>query len=192
MPGHMFDIETTGLDPETCKIVTAQFQKISLYTGKAEGPLEIYPIWEYTEEEIVKEIAARVLDKNQWNFVPIGNNLTFEYKFCVSKFKKYLGIDIDVGYLVSRPHLEMQSVMILANSGKFKGCHLVLGKQGNGSAVPVWYKNKEYQKIIDYIKDEAECFLNFTSEARKVLGDKFIGVQRNNDFKQNRRLDDYV
>jgi hypothetical protein len=69
--------------------------------------------------------------------------------------------------------------MILANSGKFKGCHLVLGKQGNGADVPVWNKNKEYEKIIEYIKDEASCFLNFTSEAQKVLGDRFTGIERN-------------
>ena len=173
------DIETDGLDPETSKIVTAQFQKISMFTGEAAGPLEIITIWEYSEEEIVKEIGARMLNENPWDFVPVGNNLTFEFKFFASKFRKYLGKDIGVEYFVSRPHIDLQPVMILANSGKFKGCHQVLGKQGNGSSVPVWYQNGEYQKIIEYIKDEAECFLNFTSEARKVLGDKFMGVQRN-------------
>ena len=69
--------------------------------------------------------------------------------------------------------------MILANFGKFKGCHLVLGKQGNGSDVPIWYENREYSKIIDYIKDEANCFLNFTSEAQRVLGKRFMEIKQN-------------
>lgn len=44
MTQYYTDIETDGLDPETSKIVAAQFQKISMFTGEAAGPLEIIPI----------------------------------------------------------------------------------------------------------------------------------------------------
>lgn len=178
MPHYYLDIETTGLDPEIDQILTIQYQKILVTTGEAIGPLTILSSWEYSEEDIIKEIAIILLDEYPWNFVPVGNNLTFEFKFFANKFRKYLGKEIDVEYFVSRPHIDLQPVMILANSGKFKGCHLILGKKGNGADVPVWYQNKEYQKIIEYIEDEASCFLNFTSEAQKVLGDRFIGVER--------------
>jgi len=178
LPHYYFDIETTGLDPEVDQILTIQYQKISVFTGKPVGPLTILTSWDYSEEDIVKEIATFMLDKYPWNFVPVGNNLTFEFKFLSNKFRKYLGKEIDVEYFVTRPHIDLKAVMILANSGKFKGCHLVLGKQGNGADVPIWYQNGEYQKIIEYIEDEANCFLNFTSEAQKVLGDRFMGVER--------------
>ena len=177
MPHYYLDIETTGLDPNTDQILTIQFQKISVFTGKAAGPLNILTSWENSEEDIVKEIAMHMLDDYPWHFVPVGNNLTFEFKFLSNKFQKYLGKDIDVEFFVTRPHIDLKSVMILANSGKFKGCHLVLGKQGTGSDVPVWYENQEYQKIIDYIEDEANCFLDFTSEAQRVLGNRFMGGQ---------------
>jgi len=179
LPHYYLDIETTGLDPENNQILTIQYQKISVYTGKPVEPLTILSSWDCSEEDIVSEIAFLMLDDYPWNFVPVGNNLTFEFKFLSSKFRKYLGRDISIEYFVSRPHIDLKSVMILANSGKFKGCHLVLGKQGKGSDVPIWHENGEYQKIIEYIKDEAKCFLDFTSEAQKVLGSRFPGVKRN-------------
>lgn len=179
MPHYYLDIETTGLDPEVDQILTIQYQKISVVTGKPIGSLTILTSWEYSEEDIVKEIAINMLDEYPWNFVPVGNNLTFEFKFLAKKIQKYLNQEIDVEFFVTRPHIDLKSVMILANSGKFKGCHLVLGKQGNGSNVPIWYQNGEYQKIIEYIEDEANCFIDFTSEAQKVLGNRFMGVDRN-------------
>jgi len=179
MPHYYFDIETTGLDPEVDEILTIQYQKISVFTGKPSGPLIILTSWEHSEEDIVKEIAIDLLDEYPWNFVPVGNNLTFEFKFLAKKIQKYFNKTIDVEFFVTRPHIDLKSVMILANSGKFKGCHLVLGKQGNGSDVPIWYGKGDYPKIIEYIKDEANCFLNFTYEAQKVLGNKFMGASRN-------------
>jgi len=90
MPGYYLDIETSGLDPDEDQILTIQYQKISS-TGNAIGPLTILPSWKYSEEDIVKEIATYMLDDNPWNFIPVGNNLIFEFKFLVSKFRKYLG-----------------------------------------------------------------------------------------------------
>ena len=54
-----------------------------------------------------------------------------------------------------------------------------LKKQGKGSDVPIWYENREYSKIIDYVKDEANCFLNFTSEAQRILGQRFMEIKQN-------------
>ena len=179
MPHYYLDIETTGLDPKIDQILTIQYQKISVHTGKSAGPLTILSSWEFSEEKIIKEISTIMLNEYPWNFVPVGNNLTFEFKFLSEKFRKYLGKDIDVEYFVTRPHIDLKSVMILANYGKFKGCHLVLGKQGKGSDVPIWYENREYSKIIDYVKDEANCFLNFTSEAQRVLGQRFMEIKQN-------------
>jgi hypothetical protein len=35
------------------------------------------------------------------------------------------------------------------------------GKKNSGSGIPAFYEKKEYQKIIDYIKNETEEFIKF-------------------------------
>ena len=67
-----------------------------MFTGKPVGSLIILTSWEYSEEDIVKEIAIKMLDNYPWNFVPVGNNLTFEFKFLARKIQKYLNQEIDV------------------------------------------------------------------------------------------------
>ena len=37
MPHYYLDIETTGLDPKIDQILTIQYQKISVHTGKSAG-----------------------------------------------------------------------------------------------------------------------------------------------------------
>jgi oligoribonuclease (3'-5' exoribonuclease) len=58
MPHYYLDIETTGLDENTDEIITIQYQKIYVLTGKPIGPLVILKSWEYDEEAIVKEIDS--------------------------------------------------------------------------------------------------------------------------------------
>lgn len=175
MPHYYLDIETTGLDENNDQIITIQYQKVSVTTGEPIGSLVILKAWEHGEENIVKEIAALMLE-DLWNFVPIGNNLAFEFKFLSAKIRKYLGTKIDVEYFVTRPHIDIKPIMILANGGKFKGCHLVLGKKGNGAIVPVWYQEGRFDLIEDYIEDEAKCFLQFVSKAQEILGNVFGGT----------------
>src|SRR3989344_1297533 len=54
-------------------------------------------------------------------------------------------------------------IALLLNAGQFKGSRLsdVTGKKGTGILIPGWYNNKEYEKIIDYIKNETEEFIKF-------------------------------
>lgn len=175
MPHYYFDIETTGLDENIDEIITIQYQKISVISGQPSGPLVILKAWEYSEEVIVKEIATIILGE-QWDFIPIGNNLTFEFKFLSSKIKKYLNKEINVEYFVSRPHVDIKSVMILANGGKFKGCHTVLGKSMSGANIPTWYKEKQFDFIENYIKEEVACFLQFFAKAQQTLDTAFGGI----------------
>jgi len=172
MPHYYFDIETTGLDPEKDQILTIQFQKIAIDSGAPEEPLTILKSWENNEKQIIKEIFPKLTTENPFSFVPVGNNLNFEFKFLASKLNKYFDMNIGSPFFHSRPYIDLKHVMILLNRGRFKGYHLILNKSGNGSDVPKWYQSKEYKKIIKYIKTEAKSFTKFYACFNNLIGQR--------------------
>lgn len=174
MAEYYFDIETYSQqekpNPESDKIISIQFQRIDLRTGK---PLEnptILKEWESSEEEIVKQFYNRFFtDENIWNFVMVGNNLKFEFEFLISKFEKYLDKRLtskDLHY--KRPHLDIQPIIVLLNNGNFVGARLdkFTKKKQNGKVIRDYYEKKEYEKIENYIKDEIEAFLEFLQKIK--------------------------
>jgi hypothetical protein len=163
LPHYYFDIETTGLDYEKDEIITIQFQKILFEDGSPQEPLTILKSWGKGESEeiMINEITPLIMSTNPFKFVPIGNNLNFEFKFLLSKISKYLKIQIDPLYFHSRPHIDLKHVMILLNQGRFKGYNTILKKIESGLNVPIWYQEREYLKILNYIKMEAQAFTDF-------------------------------
>jgi hypothetical protein len=188
---YYFDIETTGLDPENDQIITIQYQKIGLASAKPEGSPTILKSWNDPkgEEGIIEKILPLIMSDNPFGFVPIGNNLNFEYKFLVSKINQYKNLDVDAGYFHNRPSIDLKPVMVLLNGGRFKGYHLILNKSGSGSSVPQWYAKKEFNNIIEYIIDETTKFTAFYYKIYHLI---FDGNLKNNVLNHNRRLDDFV
>ena len=191
MPHNYFDIETTGLDPEKDKIITIQYQKISLDSGHPEEELKILKSWdqESNEQKIVEEITPLLMSSNPFSFVPVGNNLNFEFRFLAEKIRKYQSIDIDPGYFHSRPHIDLKAVMILLNGGRFKGYHHILNKKNSGASIPIWYKEKKFEEIIQYIIDEASTFTRFYSNVYQLM---FNPQLRQITFNSSWRMDDFV
>ena len=171
MPHYYFDIETTGLDPDKDQIISIQYQRILLHNGKPDAPLTILTSWSdgSSEFDILNQIVPLITSTNPWTFVPVGNNLNFEFKFLLSKITSYFDFKIDPLFFHSRPHIDLKHVMILLNHGRFKGYNLFLKKIESGIRVPAWYQNKEYFKIIKYIEMEAEAFTDFYSNISTVM-----------------------
>lgn len=191
MPHNYFDIETTGLDPKKDEIITIQFQKIAIEDGKPEEPLTILKNWEKDSSErvIVSQIAPLLMSTNPFNFVPVGNNLDFEFRFLATKIKNYFGINLGSEYFHSRPYIDLKPLMILLNGGRFKGYHLILNKSHEGYNVPIWYQSKEYDKIIEYVKNEALAFTSFYTNVHNLMFDNNL---RQMIFNHNGRIDDFV
>jgi len=171
LPHFYFDIETTGLDPNVDKIISIQFQRILLHNGKPEEPLTILTSWDEgsSEFKILNQIVPLITSTNPWRFVPVGNNLNFEFKFLLSKIASYFDFNIDPLFFHSRPYIDLKHVMILLNRGRFKGYNLFLKKIETGVKIPTWYKNKEYLKIMKYIEMEAEAFTDFYSNISMLI-----------------------
>ena len=190
MPHYYFDIETTGLDPDKDKILTIQFQKIAIDSGAPEEPLTILKSWEKNEKQIIKEFFPKLITGNPFRFVPVGNNLNFEFKFLAAKLNKYFDMDIGSSFFHSRPYIDLKHVMILLNRGRFKGYHLILNKSGNGSDVPKWYQTKEYQKIIKYVTNEAKSFTKFYTNIHNLIFNKEL--HHLTFHKLDKEIDEFV
>ncbi|MEN9625937.1 MAG: hypothetical protein RL557_265 [archaeon] len=154
------DIETSGLNPATDKIITIQFQELDRYSGKAVGELIILKEWESSEKDILKEfiLKSRILDPYSFSFVAVGYNLCFEHNF-LKKRTEINGLpSIDI---LTKPFLDLRAIGILMNKGVFKGSALkdITGKKGKGAEVPEWYARHDYKNIIDYIVNETEEFI---------------------------------
>jgi len=174
MIGHYFDIETysPGEKPDSKidKIISIQFQKIDLETGKTIGDLKILKEWESSEEEIVKSIY-RWFFTRKWNFIPIGFNLIFEWKFLSEKFKKYNLDERDLSFYVDNfPQIDLKSIAVI-KKGSFFGASLssISNKKDDGNVIKGYYENKEFNKIENYIIDEAESFIELYSRIKKKL-----------------------
>ena len=165
MEGHYFDIETYSPeekpDPKTDKIITIQFQKINLKTGEPKGRLQILKEWEEGEEAIVKFLHKWFFERNVWNFIPVGFNLNFEWKFLAYKFKQY-GIDDTCikDICENYPQIDLKVFAVL-KQGSFIGASLssISDKKDDGHVIKEFYEKKEYDKIIDYVEDETKSFL---------------------------------
>jgi len=161
------DLETTGLNPEEDKILTLQYQPLDK-EGNTIGDLVILKEWEIGEEELIKRFLYIF---KKWEFIPVGMNLAFDFKFLFSKIKKYTGKEIDLNELGNIPHLDIKPILVLMNGGNFKGAKLsnFTSKGQNGIAIPEYYKNKEYNKIIGYVEKEADEFIKFYKYLKQNL-----------------------
>ena len=165
---YYLDIETTGLDPLHSKIITIQYMALDAETGKPAGQLKILKEWESDEKTILKRFIEDFRPEYKWAFVPIGYGLSFEHKFfwqrCISNGLKPIGI-------LTRPFLDLMTVAVLMNGGRFKGAALddMTSKPHDGSVIPGYYKEKKYAEIERYIKEETDGFTEFCSRIYEEL-----------------------
>lgn len=170
MGDYYFDIETYTRaekpNPDTDKIITIQFQRIDSKSGKPIEDLTILKEWDSSEKEIVTKFFDLFFSQKSgiWDFVPVGFNLNFDFEFLISKFKKHLDVKLtsrDLHY--ERPHLDLKPIIVLLNDGEFVGATLdrFTSKQHNGKEIKEWYQNKQFDRIEQYVKNEAKSFLEF-------------------------------
>ena len=170
MPNYYLDIETTGLEPVENKIITIQWCEIERHTGKKIGDVNILKEWESSEKEILEEFVdlTKMTDPYPFTFIPIGYNLGFEHKFLSyrSDFHKTFPVEIN-----TRPHIDLHQLAILLNGGEFKGTKLndFTNKPSDGKLIPIWYEDKEFDKIEEYIKKETDEFIEFIEWSYKTI-----------------------
>lgn len=179
---YYFDIETVpidpknpndraSLDPKTGKIITIQYRRLNTSTGSPIEPLTILVEWDGSSERKILELFKPLITGNPWDFIPLGYNLKFEFEFLRQKFKDYFDVDFSADDFMERPKNDLKLIGVILNDGIFKGATLdsFTDKEHGGFKVPVWYREKEYDRIIDYVRKEADAFLTFWQRLKKEL-----------------------
>ena len=175
---YYLDIETTGFYPEkNDKIITIQYMALDEETAKPAGPLKILKEWESDEKTILKRFIEDFRPEYRWAFVPVGYGLSFEHKFfwqrCISNGLKPISI-------LGGPFLDLITVGVLLNGGKFKGAGLdnLTNKPNDGSVIPGYYEEKKYAEIESYIKEETEGFSTFCSRLYVEMPQLFENMKK--------------
>jgi hypothetical protein len=108
-------------------------------------------------------------EKNMWE-VPVGYNLKFEQKMLGTKFEKLIP-NFNWANWFNRPMIDLHPIGILANKGEFKGSGLdkISNKPHNGSIIPIWFEEKKYNLIEEYITKEADSFLEFYRKCFELM-----------------------
>jgi len=159
------------LSPETCKLITLQFQPIDIQTGRPCGELTILKEWESSEKEIIEELSQLIDARKPWNFVPVGFNILFDIGLFAGRAKKY-GIEYDPWFVYhSMPYIDLKPVCLGMNDFQFRGSGLdkFSSKQTAGDEVPVWYANKQYDRIVEYIENETNGFVELYAKLKREL-----------------------
>lgn len=159
---YYLDIESNGINPQLNDIVTIQYQPLN-EKGEACGELIILKSWESSEKEIVEKFYKIFVNTFIWDFIPIMQNGLFDFTFLLEKFRKYnLPIHKDsLEFIFTKPYLDIRTTLIIANDMQFKnsGLDKMTFKESDGRNIPIWFAEKEYDKIIQYIQMETTAFI---------------------------------
>lgn len=161
LPEYYLDIETTGLDPKEDQIITIQYQRLGMVSGRMEGPLHILKAWESSEKEVLEVFLPVFNSGGPFSFVAIGTNLPFIYSFIVERARIHDLDPPDPLYLMGKkPYLDLKPLLVMMNKGSFKGASLdtFMELSYRGEEIPRFYFDKDYNRIISCITEEAEKF----------------------------------
>lgn len=168
MGNFYLNIETTGINPCENKILTIQFQELDRNTGEPIGELKIFKEWGSSEKEIISQFLSqtKITDSYAFTFIPVGYNLAFVLNFLKQRTALY---EISFPDMLDKPLIDLRAIGVLMNSGEFRGSGLdnLLGREKKAHSLPVWYNNSEFEKILEYIKEQTTDFLKFATWAYK-------------------------
>ncbi len=148
--------------PSNSKIITLQYQALNR-DGRPNGPLRIFKEWTDGEASLCTRFASMIDKDDMWRFVPVGHNIGFDIDFLYLRCKKH-SIFLDDWFVHhDLPRIDTQPITLALNAFKFRGSGLnhFTKKEHSGFQIPIWYADKKYDEILDYIRKETVAFIDF-------------------------------
>ncbi|RLG20144.1 hypothetical protein DRN67_00740 [Candidatus Micrarchaeota archaeon] len=165
------------LTPESCRIITMQFQLLDR-SGLPASPLMVMREWENEggEEGMIRKFVEQNLSADPWEFIPVGHNVLFDLGLLKARAEKY-GIELNGWELYhQRPYIDIRQILLGMNGFAFRksGLDQFCAKR-NGKEVPFWYEQAQkgdergFALIDEYIEQEAEEFVRLYSRLKSEL-----------------------
>lgn len=161
---YYFDCETYSPNSKITlndTIISIQYQPLD-YSGKAMGDLTILKAWQSSEEQILKTFYNIFSPCKSFKFVPIGTSLnSFDFLILYNAYKRH-HITINLQELIhNHTNIDLKPILVLMNRADFKGSSLSTfsNKPPNNKYIAQWYNEKQYDKIEEYIRQEAKEFI---------------------------------
>lgn len=151
--------------PQNCKIITIQYQFVD------KGELQIFKEWESSEEEIIRKAYSIINPQSKWDIIPVGQNILFDLGMLRARASQY-GINYSEWFIYNDlPKIDIKAILMGMNAFTFKnsGLDKFTGKESSGINIPVWYANREFEKILSYIRKESQEFIDFYLKLKTLL-----------------------
>ncbi len=167
------DVEAEGEDPQQDRLITIQTQPLS-DDLRPLGDLTVLTEWEWGEKEMIRTLIAKGVFEVTWDFVPVGNRIRFDLTFLMEraqhfKLKEWGPVNLR-RFWFDKPMLDLGSVLVLMNAGKFDGSSIEnFADKGASSEVPTFYRQGKYEAILEYVEQEAHATLALLAEVRSLL-----------------------
>jgi len=174
-------MESTGLNPKLHKIITIQYQCLHEPSLKPLGDLTILKEWEVGEKEILKDFLEVFIGKDPFDFIPIGVNLAFDFRFLYHRVKYLMPQYVKQGkisleYLMwDKPYIDLKPALVIINNFKFGEYDKLVEKymkvRVSGRLIPQLYVEGRYEEIETYVKEEAKAVIEVLKKIYELLKD---------------------
>lgn len=175
MPEYYLDIETFAQgskpNPFIDKVITIQFQRLSTLDGTPEGDLNILTEWGCgSEKAMLDTFKPTFLTEKPFDFIPIGVNLHgYDLIVLIQRLNFHCNLSLGMSLLRDKPTIDLKPTLVMINNGRFTGYSSLLGKKESGAQVKDWYTAKDYERILRYIREEANQFIRVYQVLKKSL-----------------------
>lgn len=131
--------------------------------------------WEWGEKQVIQMVLDKGVLQATWDFVPVGNRLTFDLTFLIERSTKWRLSEWDASklkyYWFTKPFIDLEAILVMLNRGQFTGSSLgAFADKESGRLVPKMYREGRFQDIIDYVSRERDAAMGLLLEVKDVLG----------------------
>lgn len=175
MGEYYFDIETYSPDlkpdPLKDRIIVIAYRRLRTEDGSPIGDLNILTEWDCgSEQALLAKFKDVFLTGSDFGFIPIGTNLYgFDLIAVMQKLNSYFGSNLDLRFLRDRPTIDIKPILVMMNGGSFRDFQEPLRGKKEPSRIREWYDARDYQRIINYVREEADTFIEAYTILKKQV-----------------------